>query len=44
VIITSATPRGELDTLVESITANVTDIGEDRLLQREAIVDSMDVE
>jgi hypothetical protein len=44
IIITSATPRGELDQLMPAIHANVTDIGEARLLQPEPANDPLDAE
>lgn len=43
VIVTSATPRGELDALVASIPMHITDIGEERLLQRGIDADPMDL-
>jgi len=44
VIVTSATRRGELDDLLAPLAATITDIGEERLLQREHDTDPMDVQ
>ncbi|MDX6230606.1 MAG: hypothetical protein QOI76_3996, partial [Frankiales bacterium] len=43
VIITSATPRGELDELLALLPVAITDIGDERLLRRQHDTDPMDV-
>jgi hypothetical protein len=42
VIVTSATPRAELDPMISTIPTHVTDIGEQRLLQPEPAEDPLD--
>jgi ABC-type multidrug transport system ATPase subunit len=41
-IITSATPRAELDQLISSTSGHLTDIGEARLLQPDSSSDPLD--
>jgi hypothetical protein len=41
-IMTSATPRDELDQLIASVPSHVTDIGQERLIQPESAADPLD--